>query len=202
MSNTEPPKFRGRTQVLAKGQHSLLLTRPDKLLIKSRRVGHPYAQTNTNHIINHDTSYKEMGVEPNRMSFLCGNRSRHHNTEIIKWRHTIEQNEHCGDFIGCKNNIPSPSVSSCIPLAIQTSAHRHIPLSHLYLLYLVFVISNLVHMTCFWNNHYQVRFWNNFYQVRFWNNLYHVHFWNNIYQVRFWNNLYWVRSRSKDLKGK
>ena len=97
---------------------------PDKLPIKSRRVGHPYAQTNTNHIINHD---KEMGVEPNRMSFLCGNRSRHHNTEIIKWRHTIEQNEHCGDFIGCKNNIrlhPYPLVS------LWQSKHRPIGTSH------------------------------------------------------------------------
>jgi hypothetical protein len=40
-------------------------------------VGHHYPQANTNNIIRHEPSYKQLEVETNRTSFVCGN----HNTE-------------------------------------------------------------------------------------------------------------------------
>jgi len=34
-----------------------------------------------------EPSYKQVGVKTNRISFLWGNRSGHHNTELRTWRH-------------------------------------------------------------------------------------------------------------------
>jgi len=47
-------------------------------------LGHHYAQASTNNVNKHKPSYKQLEVETNRTSFLCGNRNRQNNTGIIK----------------------------------------------------------------------------------------------------------------------
>ena len=42
--------------------------------------------------IRHEPSHKQQGVKTNRTSFLCENRSGHHNTELRTSRHMIGQN--------------------------------------------------------------------------------------------------------------
>jgi len=41
-----------------------------------------YAQTNTNNVNKTWALLQTTGIQTNRTSFLCGNRNRHHNTEL------------------------------------------------------------------------------------------------------------------------
>jgi len=44
-------------------------------------------------LIRHVSSYKQLEVKTNRISFLCGNRNGNHNKERRRERHTIDNTQ-------------------------------------------------------------------------------------------------------------
>jgi len=83
MNTTHHTKHRWWTWVLAKGKQFLPLVRHPPCFSFSPDVFDTTLRKQTEITkIRHALSYKQLGMKTNQASFLCGNRSRHHNMEL------------------------------------------------------------------------------------------------------------------------